>query len=162
MKRKQFIVGSLRDAQLVASGIQSVGGQDAYKTDYGEIPSQSGMASWQSYVLTDAPTPIVKKAAKMYSVKLIPQYKPGSMRATLSNPKRAKNPPLFGSRSRKLPDGSTMIGLQVYEIRYRHATDGKDYKHVFETDGVMMLGMPDGSIRIESANGLKMWETFNV
>ena len=77
------------------------------------------------------------------------------------------NPPkhsmLYGARSRQtMRDApSHLIGLEVYEIRYRHATDGKDYSHEFET-GVIMLGQPDGSIRIESATGKKLWEEMNV
>jgi hypothetical protein len=79
-----------------------------------------------------------------------------------------KNPPkhslLYGARSRqshRAHGAAHLIGLEVYEIRYRHATDGKDYRHEFET-GVIMLGQPDGSIKIESATGKKLWEEINV
>lgn len=80
------------------------------------------------------------------------------------NPSTSNARPLFGARSRQLAhrEGvSHLIGLEVYEIRYRHATDGKDYKHEFET-GVMLLGKPDGSLKIESATGVKLWEEINV
>lgn len=55
-----------------------------------------------------------------------------------------------------------LIGISVYEIRYRHAADGQDYKHPFETDDVLLLGMPDGSLKIESATGKRLWQNFDV
>lgn len=75
-----------------------------------------------------------------------------------------KNPPargpLYGARSRK-GAAAHLIGLEVYEIRYRHATDGLDYSHEFQA-GVIMLGQSDGTIKIESATGKKLWEEINV
>lgn len=69
---------------------------------------------------------------------------------------RRNPPPMYGSRTRKV-GAKNMIGLHVYEIRYQHAADGKDYKHPFDT-GVVMWGMPDGSIWLESATGARLWE----
>jgi hypothetical protein len=66
-----------------------------------------------------------------------------------------KNPPLRKYGAAKL------IGMEVYEIRYRHAKDGTDYRHPMETN-VILLGMPDGSLRLESTEGHKLWKVFNV
>jgi hypothetical protein len=55
-----------------------------------------------------------------------------------------------------------MIGISVFAIQYRHAADGKDYDHPFETADVLLLGMPDGSLKIESASGKKLWQHFDV
>jgi hypothetical protein len=70
--------------------------------------------------------------------------------------------PIFTGGKRKTHDAAHMIGISVYEIRYRHAADGLDYKHPFETDDVMLLGMPDGSLKIESATGKRLWQNFDV
>lgn len=80
------------------------------------------------------------------------------------NPKATNARPLYTGRTRKLPgkDAAHMIGISVFEIRYRHAADGKDYKHPFETDDVILLGMPDGSLKIESASGNRLWQHFDV
>lgn len=74
-----------------------------------------------------------------------------------------RNPPIFTGGKRKVSGSPAhLIGMSVYEIRYRHANDGKDYKHPFERDDVLMLGMPDGSLKIESASGKKLWQNFDV
>lgn len=81
-----------------------------------------------------------------------------------TNPKAKKNPRglMWASPSRKSQfDGATVIGVEVYEIKYRHGTDGQDYVHAFETPAIM-LGLPDGRIVIESSKGLKLWEVRNV
>ena len=69
-----------------------------------------------------------------------------------------------GSRraSMRTETGQTLIGLPVYEIGYEHSDDGKDYKHVFESKNVAMWGMPDGSIKISSMDGERLWENFTV
>lgn len=73
-----------------------------------------------------------------------------------------KNPPLTGTGTSHLrtAGASELIGLEVYEISYRHAKDGKDYKHAIESD-VILLGLPDGSLRLESTTGKRLWKVFN-
>lgn len=73
-----------------------------------------------------------------------------------------KNPPVYGHRKLNTSNTANLIGLQVYEICYRHAADGKDYKHIMETDDVMLFGMPDGKLVLESARGLRLWDLLNV
>lgn len=86
--------------------------------------------------------------------------KPKKAKRKTTKKRARKNPPLWGERTRQV-GAKHMIGLRVYEIRYQHAADGKDYKHAFET-GVIMWGMPDGSIRVESATGERLWENRDV
>jgi hypothetical protein len=84
------------------------------------------------------------------------------VREGLKKKKRArKNPPLQGTGTRQLRShGATeLIGIEVHEIFYRHATDGKAYHHEMESDAIL-LGMPDGSLRIESTTGKRLWKVF--
>lgn len=62
-----------------------------------------------------------------------------------ANPRRGGRPILQSSR--------------VYEIAYKHVKDGKAYKHPFKT-GVCMELLPDGSIRIYSRTGKRLWKDF--
>lgn len=54
--------------------------------------------------------------------------------ATVHNPPRAKVADVMSER--------------VYEVRYRHAQDGKRYRHTFKP-GVRMLALTDGTILLE-------------
>ena len=76
------------------------------------------------------------------------------------NPSNAR--PIYTGSKRKTPGAAHLIGISVFAIQYRHAADGKDYDHPFETADVLLLGMPDGSLKIESASGNRLWENFDV
>lgn len=80
MKVRQILFRRYDDAQLVASGIRAIAGFDEYKVDYGSIPSGMGMSFDQSYVMTDAPMSVVKKAAKMHNVDIPLQRRVGTIR----------------------------------------------------------------------------------
>ncbi len=66
------------------------------------------------------------------------------------------NPPLvtFGN-----PPRGEIMSKRVFEVAYKHATDGKAYKHEFAA-GVCMEALPDGSIRIYSMRGKRLWGDF--
>lgn len=51
------------------------------------------------------------------------------------------------------------IGREVYGVEYRHAKDGKDYRHDFE-GGAELWGLEDGSLLIRSRKGRRHWEDF--
>lgn len=64
-----------------------------------------------------------------------------------------RNPPLvvFGNPRRPI------ISKRVYEIAYKHAEDGKAYKHDFAS-GVCCELLPDGSARLYRMDGKPVWE----
>lgn len=57
------------------------------------------------------------------------------------------------------PKGGKLFGKEVIEIRYVHAEDGRAYKHDFGSD-VRMAAMPDGSVRLYSTTGRRIWGDF--
>lgn len=67
------------------------------------------------------------------------------------------NPP--GLKARKVNNGRVvgMIGERVYQVRYRHAEDGKDYYHDFGS-GVKLFALDNGDVLITSDKPL--WEEF--
>ena len=71
------------------------------------------------------------------------------------NPRRA-NPPLLILNP---PRGRSDWSNAVEEIRYRHAHDGKYYKHPFEK-GVALRGNPDGTATLYRPDGRPVWEQF--
>lgn len=50
---------------------------------------------------------------------------------------------------------------RVFEIAYKHVQDGDDYIHKFGR-GVCLQLLPDGSLRIYSATGKRLWKSFNM
>ncbi len=66
------------------------------------------------------------------------------------------NPPLvtFGN-----PPRGEIMSKRVFEVAYKHTADGKAYKHEFAA-GVCMEALPDGSIRIYSMRGKRLWGDF--
>lgn len=69
-----------------------------------------------------------------------------------------RNPPLvaFANPSRR---PVAQLSRRVYAIQYRHTEDGKDYTHDFK-GGVCMELLADGSIRIYSMSGRKLFGDF--
>lgn len=73
--------------------------------------------------------------------------------------RRAKaNPPLAIFAN---PRGAPLLSKQVIAIAYRHAEDGKQYKHEF-APGVEMRCLPDGSIHIRSPRGVRLWGDYTT
>lgn len=63
----------------------------------------------------------------------------------------------------RLPVGAKLIGDNVFALAYRHAGDGKNYKHDFENFAdTKMYGLPDGSVLLVSRSGKKLHDTFTV
>ena len=78
------------------------------------------------------------------------------------NPRRmARNPKVtvFHANPRRTGGRPILQSSRVYEIAYKHVKDGKAYKHPFKT-GVCMELLPDGSIRIYSRTGKRLWKDF--
>jgi ribosomal protein L13E len=94
MKQRQILVRSFRDAQLIQTGINAVAGDGVYRTDIGVIPSPAGSAFDDGYVLTDAPMPVVRKAARMHNV-TIPQQRRKGGGFTISKRNQAAKPRKF-------------------------------------------------------------------
>ncbi len=46
-----------------------------------------------------------------------------------------------------------IISRNVYEISYRHAADGKNYKHEFGPGVMLSLWTADGSLRLHNRDG---------
>lgn len=53
----------------------------------------------------------------------------------------------------------TKVSGRVYEIRYKHAADGKNYRHPFKA-GVCAELLPDGSVRLYHAKGKPLMRDF--
>jgi hypothetical protein len=51
------------------------------------------------------------------------------------------------------------VSDRVYEIRYRHSADGKDYKHVFKS-GVCAQLLADGSVRLYHKSGKPLMREY--
>jgi hypothetical protein len=68
-----------------------------------------------------------------------------------------RNPPLvtFGNPPRK----GQVMSKRVYELAYKHVDDSKAYKHKFAA-GVCLEALPDGSIRVYSKHGKRLWGDF--
>lgn len=68
-----------------------------------------------------------------------------------------RNPPLaiFANP----PKGSKVLSRECHSIAYRHAEDGKLYRHDFEHNGVCIYLLPDGSLLIKHKT-LRLWEDF--
>ncbi len=69
-----------------------------------------------------------------------------------------RNPPLTVLSLMNPPKGGKLMSDQLYEIRYKHKGNGKDYYHDFKR-GTQMLAMPDGSICIRRP-GAKVWGDY--
>lgn len=54
-----------------------------------------------------------------------------------------------------------VMGTKVYAIEYRHAEDGKDYRHDFDT-AVRMIALENGDILLKRAKATDgaLWEDF--
>lgn len=63
--------------------------------------------------------------------------------------------PLYQSN----PPGARTIGAQVMQIKYRHAGDGKYYRHDFERAGTRLTAQPDGSLRIANPTA-RLWGDY--
>lgn len=79
--------------------------------------------------------------------------------------RRERLNPLLGVVGNPPPGRTRRAGekmaTSVHEIRYTHVEDGENYRHPFETDDVEMFAMPDGSIRIASRTGRRLWDEFD-
>ena len=70
-----------------------------------------------------------------------------------ANPKGRRVIPFSG--------GSVLQSTRVFEIAYKHVQDGDDYIHKFRR-GVCLELLPDGSLRIYSHDGKRLWKSFNM
>ena len=80
----------------------------------------------------------------------------------VAGPSRFRRNPkvtVFHANPRQRGGRSILQSSRVYEIAYKHVKDGKAYKHPFKT-GVCMELLPDGSIRIYSRTGKRLWKDF--
>lgn len=51
------------------------------------------------------------------------------------------------------------FGSRVYSVTYRHADDGRDYKHDFKP-GVELIARPNGSLELASSSGKQLYADF--
>lgn len=75
---------------------------------------------------------------------------------------RRRNPPLTILGNPPLPSGLRIVrqlSRRVYAVEYKHIQDGDDYRHDFGS-GVCMELLSDGSIRIYSMTGKRLWKNF--
>lgn len=68
-----------------------------------------------------------------------------------------QNPPLAVFANP--PHGGRLLSDRAYGLEYRHAGDGKDYRHDFAT-GVRIECMGDGSVRLYRMDRKPVWEEF--
>jgi hypothetical protein len=68
----------------------------------------------------------------------------------------AHNPPLVTFAN---PPRGELMSKRVYELAYKHVDDSKAYKHKFAA-GVCLEALPDGSIRVYSKHGKRLWGDF--
>lgn len=83
-------------------------------------------------------------------------------------PRRKPNPKVTvfhanpkGRRVVPFSGGSVLQSTRVFEIAYKHVQDGDDYIHKFRR-GVCLELLPDGSLRIYSHDGKRLWKSFNM
>lgn len=152
-KVRQVLLKSYRDAQLVASGIRSVAGQDAYTASEGVIPSGVGSFADEGYVMTDAPMTIIRKAAKMHDVTVPAQR---AIR-TISARKPKENPSLVTFANPR--QAVALLSKRAHALQYQHVDDGQWYQHKFKR-GVCIELLSDGSVRLYRADGQSIWGDF--
>lgn len=58
------------------------------------------------------------------------------------------------------PPGA-LIGEHVYSVSYRHAQNSAPHFHDFETPGVEMWGMDDGTVVLRHPDGRPLWHDFD-
>jgi hypothetical protein len=83
-------------------------------------------------------------------------------RAGAKVPRRKTNPKVtvFHANPRR-SSRAVLQSQRVFEIAYKHVQDGDDYIHKFGR-GVCLELLPDGSLRVYSATGKRLWKSFNV
>lgn len=88
-----------------------------------------------------------------------PSRNPPRRRRTSSSRTRG-NPPLvvFGN-PRGATRGAHILSREIHAIKYKHASDGKLYEHKFARGSAIEL-LPDGSIRVFSPTGVRLWNDF--
>jgi len=69
-----------------------------------------------------------------------------------------RNPPLVVFAN---PRGGLCMSREVIQIAYRHADDGKLYRHEFAR-GVHMQALPDGSLHIHAAGNKRLWGEYDA
>lgn len=57
------------------------------------------------------------------------------------------------------PPKGHLLSSRVYQVRYKHSQDGKNYEHDFGP-GVLMHLLGDGTVLLESQTGKKLWKDF--
>lgn len=135
--------------------------RDIFEFDHTGLPLSSGIARgpWikmgpRTYMKSNAVSELYRVGS--INVKVIRLGREGF---TNPNPKVTV---FHANPKRRAARGSARPILQssrVYEIAYKHVKDGKAYKHPFKT-GVCMELLPDGSIRIYSRTGKRLWKDF--
>jgi hypothetical protein len=126
---------------------------DGFYSLAGELPSNAGSSFDSAYLLTNAPAATVRKVAKRFSLTVAPSRQSATIRR---NPPRKR-----GSRVttfRRNPAGQ-LITERVLEIKYRHAADGKWYKHTFKA-GVCAMLMDNGTVVLYQKNGKPVAQDF--
>lgn len=120
------------------------------KTAWGDVQKLAAQLTYVPGVLADH----VRRELHALSVTMQTQLSRGlhenpPMLAVFSNP----GPSAGGRR----PAGRW--SRRVYEVRYQHAEDGKDYKHTFEP-GVSLKAGSNGSVTLYRPDGRTLWEDF--
>lgn len=86
---------------------------------------------------------------------------PGKKKSARKPAKRTAarhNPPLVVLGN---PRGARLLSHEIFEVRYRHAADGRPYKHTFRP-GAKILLLPNGDVLLRAANGRRLWNTYQV
>jgi hypothetical protein len=70
-----------------------------------------------------------------------------------------QNPPLVVLGNPGKSRGSHVLSKNIVSIRYKHVADGDYYEHKFKAGSCIEL-LPDGSIRVFSPRGVKLWGDY--
>lgn len=83
----------------------------------------------------------------------------GGMVVARQRPIPKQNPPLVVLGNPGKSRGSHILSKNIVSIRYQHAADGDFYEHKFKKGSVIEL-LSDGSIRVYSPRGVKLWGDY--
>lgn len=96
---------------------------------------KGGIPGEDWYIATDAPLDLVKDGMR---------YRLTAAERFAANPAQKPTP------------GGRVLSRRIEEVRYRHAKDGKWYKHPFTSQSTIEL-LRDGSFRVFSPSGKQLW-----
>jgi len=161
MKPRQVVFAQLGNRAFVAA--RKVAAQ-LPGSFVGQIPSSAGDHADESYLVTDAPVPTVRRLAARVGL-TIKTTKPGQIpvrrnpSATIvrANPRTRRTPRRANPPATRV---AMVLSTRVIDLSYLHAEAKRTpYRHTFNT-GVTCQLLTDGSVRLVRPDGKPLWKSF--